>query len=551
MPIDSQWLATVRAIPDLAQRDTFEVKGVEIELPIPTARGRQRIRDWQRRVLPDIIPDSVNADASERTPFRLLFALTTSIGTKRSMDDVFAGELGPMADLFRFQASGKRKVTLAFHALAVRAAKGESDSKGFTERTVLLLCRDEHGVLDKVLVERFIEQFRRDPKKLDLAQRTLLEAIEPGWTPAQEPTLNIDKSLPPDVPFDPSAARLFREDLACLLDAELPSADFFLQLNLLLRIHLGLYQPRIAHLLNPQMEILERDFVQAIPEHVEELEGFGRKAAERHPFTGWIPCRSPDAGAMRPITLHSPSRRVWDALTIELAKFHFNVLVLAQLRRLTEAYLANRWDMVNVLKNRDANVDGIRQIEEASRTPLQLLQRLHDDPDFRTYLEQALTVLTVRFVHHQIAETDHTEAFAAIERCKSSLHALRHMYERYNNQSARTATNSRAHRQGLQVTASLLRHGQDGLVGSRPRVGNFFELGTGLLPLLILLAVGSQNEKIPVDHFWARLERYGLRFDREERNLFLERLRSMGVYERYSDAGEAAYIRNLMSGRAA
>ena len=72
-----------------------------------------------------------------------------------------------------------------------------------------------------------------------------------------------------------------------------------------------------------------------------------------------------------------------------------------------------------------------------------------------------------------------------------------------------------------------------------------------MLPLLILLAVGSQNEKIPVDHFWARLERYGLRFDREERNLFLERLRSMGVYERYSDAGEAAYIRNLMSGRAA
>ena len=27
---------------------------------------------------------------------------------------------------------------------------------------------------------------------------------------------------------------------------------------------------------------------------------------------------------------------------------------------------------------------------------------------------------------------------------------------------------------------------------------------------------------------------------------FLERLRSMGVYERYSDAGDSAYVRNLM-----
>lgn len=551
MPIDAQWLAEVRRIPDLAERDTLEVNGIEIELPIPTARGKQRLRDWQRRVLPDIIPDSVNADASERTPFRLLFTLTSSMMTKRSMDDVFAHDLEPMADLFRFQAAGKRKVTLAFHALAVRAARGESDAKGFTERTVLLLCRDEQGVLDEPLVARFIEQFRQAPASLDLAQRTLLEAIEPGWTPDKEPKLSIDKSAPPDIPFDPSAAKLFREDLGCLLDAKLPTADFFLQLNLLLRIHLGLYQPRVAHLLNPQMDILGQDMAQANAKHIEEIEQIIESAKVRHPFAGSIPCRSPDAGAMRPINLHSPPRRIWDTLTIELARFHFNVLVLAQIRRLAEAYLAHQWDMVTVLKDREADTEGMRRIEEETRAPLKLLRRLHDDPDFRMFLDRALTVLTVRFIHHQIAETDRDDALATIERDESSFHALRHMYERYNHQSARTPTNSRAHRQGLQVTASLLRHGQEGLVGGRPRVGNFFELGTGLVPLLILLAVGSEREKIPVDHFWARLERYGLRFDTNERNLFLERLRSMGVYERYSDAGEAAYIRNLMAGRAA
>jgi DNA phosphorothioation-dependent restriction protein DptG len=52
---------------------------------------------------------------------------------------------------------------------------------------------------------------------------------------------------------------------------------------------------------------------------------------------------------------------------------------------------------------------------------------------------------------------------------------------------------------------------------------------------------------VPVATFWNRLARYGLQFDAEERGYVLERLRSMGVYERYSDAGEAAYVRNLMT----
>ena len=69
----------------------------------------------------------------------------------------------------------------------------------------------------------------------------------------------------------------------------------------------------------------------------------------------------------------------------------------------------------------------------------------------------------------------------------------------------------------------------------------------GFLPLLLLLVVGAGREKIPVDEFWKRLAAYGFAFDKTEREAVLARLRAMGVYERYSDAGEAAYVRNLMT----
>ncbi len=143
MPIDQDWFQTLCAMPDLATRDTLAVDGVEIELPVASTGNRYRLRQWQRRVLPDLIPDSVNADAPERTLFRVLYKWTSGQATRTSIEDALTGELAPLEDVFRAQTHLKlKKMTLAFHVLAVKAAdKKESDAKGYTERTLLLLCR--------------------------------------------------------------------------------------------------------------------------------------------------------------------------------------------------------------------------------------------------------------------------------------------------------------------------------------------------------------------------------------------------------------------------
>ncbi|NMO20607.1 DNA phosphorothioation-dependent restriction protein DptG [Pyxidicoccus fallax] len=551
MPIDSKWLAHVRELTDLGTRDTLDIEGIEVELPIPNGRGATRFRDWQRRVLPDIVPDSVNADAPERTPFRLLFALTTSHVTHASMEEVLAGELRPLEDLFRAETL-KKKITLAFHVLAVKAAsKGENDSKGFTERSLLLLCRKDDGLLDIELVRDLVEQLRRPLADLDLAQRIVLEKVQPGWDPASEPTFELPETAKlPEIPFDREASRLFREDVRTLIQAALAPADFFQQLNLLLILHLGLYQPRVASLLNPQMECLYREMVDPDPRNLRDLEEMARAHDRRHPFTGSLHCRAPDP-ELRTVTLRTPARVSFEELDTSLAVFHFHVLLLVQLRRLAEAYFTHQWEQTSAWRAGELTAEVAAKLQAATQGPRQLLTHMRQEPQFSAFLHKALTVLAVRFARTQIADTSRERAFEELEKAASPLHALRRMYEMYNIQTSRNATGSRAYRQGIQVTSSLLQQGQYGLVQGRQRVGAFFEIGVGLLPLILLLSVGAGREKVPVENLWIRLERYGLRFDADERERLLTHLRSLGVYERFSDAGEAAYVRNLMTARAA
>lgn len=553
MAIDQTWVTELRTMQDLATRDTLTINEVEIVLPKSNARSaKDRARDWQRRVLPDIIPDSVNADAPERTPFRLLYSLTSSTATKESIEDALRAELAPLETVFRAETQGKKMMTLAFHVLAVKAAaKAEFDAKGYTERTLLLLCRKPDGSLDEELVMSLVEQFRRDPSELDLAQRTLVERLLPGWTPAQEPTFTLPESARlPVVPFDPVAPELFQADVRTLISAKLPPADFFHQLNLLFTLHLGLYQPRVATFLNPQMEHLYREMAEPDPRNLSDLDTLLGEFKQRHPFTESLSCRAPDP-ELRKVTLHTPERKCFEDLANTLSKFHFHILVLGQLRRLAEAYLANRWGQVEAWRKGELDSQTAEELARTVRGPHELLSRMCDDPEFAPFLHRAVTALAVRFVHNQISESSREEAFKTFQREPSGLHALRALYERYNIESSRNAAASRAYRQGGQITSSLLQQGEYGLMKSRQRVGVYFELGAGILPLLLLLVVGAGREKIPVDEFWGRLAAYGLAFDNSEREVVLGRLRAMGVYERYSDAGEAAYVRNLMTSEAA
>lgn len=535
MSIDASWLAQLRADPTLATRDTMTVDEVEFDLPLSKARGGNRHRHWQRRVLEDCAPDSADADAPERTPFRVLYGFTEPLKPQATLRTVLSSDLAPLAPLFQVRTRHGKTIPVAFHVLSVKGAeKDELESKGFREHTFALLCRQRDGTLDEELISSLIERFRASPSELDLAQKTILERMQPGWSPQDSPKVLINDSLKDPVrPLDPVSCRLFQADLRTLLKTTLAPADFFHSLNLLLGLHLGTLQPRLASQLNPKMDLLLAEFAESKAAHVVDLEALEAASADAalHPFRGTLRMRAPAAGHHRTVPHTDPVRTSFADLERELARLHFHLLLLVRLRQLATSYLKHQ---------------GYDQPGSLCRTPLEFVQRMQDDADFDRFLRRSTTALAVRFVHDQLGAQRHAAAWVALDSAPSGLHALLRSYEIYNRDGARNKTSTRAHRQGISMTTSLLSQGEFGVIQTRRGLGSFFELGAGLLPLLLLLAVGAERDKMQVDRFWERLADYGFAFDEQERESVLRRLRDMGLYERFSDAGEASYVRNLL-----
>lgn len=514
------------------------IEGVPVDLPLSRTYAGTAYRNWQRRVVEGVTPDSPNADAPERMPFRILYALTEGIKTSHLLEDVFAGSLRPLASLYQVTTKRGKNVPVAFHALSVKgASRGEQDSKGFKEDSFVLLCRLRNGTLNETLINRLLERFRAPLGELDLAQRTILQKMEPGWTPAKSPHISIPPSMQGlDVPYDPVACELFQRDLGNLLNAELTQADFFHSLNMLLGLHLGLYQPRLALRLNPEMDLLLAALASEDPAHLAELErlvSIGEKPLT-HPFKGSIPLRAPPAGEMRSVPHGDPVRVAYDSLETRLANFHFSLLTLQRVRQLAWAYLSHHLELDE------------QTVRSMCRTPLSLVQRLHDDPQFRSFLSKASVVMAARFISDQLGEQRQETAWKSLSEAPTGLHALRTFYEIFNRDGARNKTATRAHRQGIAMTVSLLAQSDYGIIQRRRGLGAFFELGAGMLPLLLLLTIGDAH-KLQVDRFWSRLADYGFDFDAAEQERLLRRLKDMGLYERYSDAGEANYVRNLLT----
>jgi hypothetical protein len=530
MAVDSRWIDQVAD----TYRDakTIPVEGVPLEMPVVKSTTRNT---WQGLVSDDILPDSPNADAPEKIPFDILHRLTESTKTKQYLSKVLADdtEFAPLKPLFMFTTQGRAQIPVAFHVLAVKSVEKAVSNRGFKDKTFLLLMRNDKGEVDMRLVQRFIEHFRQPPDRLDLAQRTVLEQLQPHWSPASEFQFSLDNPSRIE-PFVAKAGELLRQDLHTLLAAPLTRADFFRYTNQLLALHLGLYQPRLAAHINPAMDCLLAEMAQPGAEQPDWVGRIERGEDSEHSFFASLLAQMPEGATRRRMAAASPVLGSFRTLGQRLATLQFNLLLLNRVRDVVKSFLVHH------------GYDGETAVQ-LSRRPSQIIQRMQDDPDFRRYFERACEALAVGFACEQLDETNRDKHIAAVKSAPSGLHALRGFYQAYNLQSSSRAHNSRAYKQGEQVVRRLLSMGENGLLQARKGVGVYLEIGAGLLPLLLITSIGCGKEKIQVNELWKRLGEYGLRVVEDDRDRLLGRLKAMGLYERYSDAGEASYIRGLLT----
>lgn len=83
-----------------------------------------------------------------------------------------------------------------------------------------------------------------------------------------------------------------------------------------------------------------------------------------------------------------------------------------------------------------------------------------------------------------------------------------------------------------------------GLGGSRPRVGKYWTLNNELFLLLSHLIV-PRGQRLPLNLYFQGLKRYGLHIDEEAGKHIVSWLMSLGMLQKFSDSGDATYVRSL------
>lgn len=530
MAVDMTWVDQVKR--EHYATPIIQIDGIPLEIPVPRRGARNT---WQGLVSDDILPDYPQADAPEKIPFDILNRLTEEGKAERSLSAALADgtDFAPLRPLFMFATQGTAQIPVAFHVLAVKAPERPVPNNAFGYRTFLLLMRDHEGRIDEDLVRRLIEHFRLPTEELDLAQRAVLEALQPGWSPESSFRLSItdERRI---LPFLPRAGELLRRDLATLLDTRLTRADFFRYANQLLAIHFGLYQPRLAYHINPAVEMLLQELADPGSVSAQAVERIERGQDDAHSFFARLQVQAPEGATRRRMSMDMPACKSFADMKKRLAALHFQLILLNRLRHVLETFLVH------------AGHDPDSATAQ-SRRPSQMVQRMQEDPAFRRFLERATEALAVRFALEQLEEHIGADMLEGLARAPSGLHALRDLYQHYNLQSASKSRSTRAYKTGEQVVRRLLSMGENGLLQGRKKLGAYFEIGGGLLPLLLITTVRQDEEKIQVGELWKRLGDYGLHLDRDEQERLLGRLKAMGLYERFSDAGEASYVRGLIT----
>jgi hypothetical protein len=144
-------------------------------------------------------------------------------------------------------------------------------------------------------------------------------------------------------------------------------------------------------------------------------------------------------------------------------------------------------------------------------------------------------------------------AYAVSERLDEiqakDVRAIASGYEESGFQALRAALlktwRSELRRSTTDITAALMRRGGKGLAATRGRV-QYFELGQDLLLLLTKL-VTADGGAVRYEEFLERLTLYGLApQDGDEEDVLADVLHSLQLLEKYSDTGEAMYVKHFL-----
>jgi hypothetical protein len=484
-------------------------------LPSRAARG-----DIREKTLYNIMQDMVSVtegtrllDAALRD--QLPEVLRADPASRRVLSAVMARQywFHPLA---RGGASPARFLT-PFHADLPGGYDYPGRYKSFRGSLLLFLCFD--GANFDLSLAADVLAFMASDTGLNPLDRELLRTAREiaensgqRLSPNPERLLELEAQVRPESrihvrlrngAFDQAALDLIRRDLRTVMTLQLPRHDKVAALVLALSLHVALYYYRVAFTLGEGLAAAARVMD-------------GEPAGDRPEFSGAVLFRV-GSGGDRPVRATDPCARAWWRLDEQhLLALPANMVSANLLHSITAAALAGT----------------VPRVPE----PHECAAALESDPTALALAEFLAAATAARLV--EIAGRSPEPCDVGAGGYALRVAAL----ETFRGRS--TALKQR----GRDVVNSMVGGFGGNLKRNRGRV-RFFELDEQVLFLLVKLILDGAGVKQMAlqNSFLPALRQYGLApQDAAEEHLLADALQRLGLLDRYSDAGEATYVRHVV-----
>jgi hypothetical protein len=314
-------------------------------------------------------------------------------------------------------------------------------------------------------------------------------------------------------PFFADAHRLIQQDLLTALGIRsIGRKDRVTAVLTVFYLHLALYFWRAAYSLEEQSSEFAR-FLIGQTGALEAVVKASNRTLEQSPFRGKIKFRVPFIGPRKVHDADPCAVSFREVNNQRLTLMPVNTSLLGAVRRLLPGDLTTFGDAADLLA-KDSN-----------------LRRSFDGACWLT----AFSICAQKLGEQQLADL-RTIARASHQ---SGFEALRDVLIKSWRSELRRSTTD--------ITAQLMRRGGKGLLATRGKV-QYFEAGQDLLLILAKLITGNHpHEALRYEDFLERLSLYGLAPQHaDEEDILADALHSLQLLEKYSDTGEAMYVKHFL-----
>ena len=493
-------------------RFTLPASGTDLDAmaTIPAALPTRARGDIREKTLYNFLQDMAGPPGDRVSDARLRDGLADLMPTDQGQRSVLASVAERQYWIHPRATSSSRPFLAPFHCDLPATYDYHGRYKSFRGSFLLFLCWDGTG-FDLALPREIIEFLGSDDglNPLDRAFLAAARAAVPGQAPISSDAGRLEERFGKELrevlangAFDQHGLDRVRRDLRTILDLKLPRHDKAQALIAGFSLNVALYYYRLAYRLGEGL---------ACASQVLDDE----QLPERPDFDGRVLFRVGSAGD-RPISASDPCARSWWRLDEQ----HLLALPasMASSALLHEAALASGAPC------------------GPQPDPYQCAQALAADPDSRVLADFFCAASAAVLVATQGASLDLSEPGAGGYVLREAV--LRSFRDR----------GSALKQRGRDVVNSFVGSFGGELKRSRGRV-RFFELDEQVIFLLVKLILESSHRQQMAyrKEFLPSLREYGLAPQSlAEEELLAQALGRLGLLERYSDAGEAMYVRHIL-----